>query len=146
MRLLGTDGAHLTRMAEDGTYLVPVVVAGATDPAVRGLAARFALPDGRRHRGLAAELGEPVWTADYIVDPRIPHDGNNDKVAERMGLRGIAGSTAPRPRRQVIGTLAISSATRASSSPRSATCSRAWRTRRPSRSPTLDPAHPPDQI
>ena len=48
MRLLGTDGAHLTRMAEDGTYLVPVVVAGATDPEIAGLAAGHALPARRR--------------------------------------------------------------------------------------------------
>jgi hypothetical protein len=36
MRLLGTDGAHLTRMGEDGTYLVPVVVdRGTTDPEIQ---------------------------------------------------------------------------------------------------------------
>ena len=30
-RLLGSDGAHLTRMSDDGTYLVPVIVAGGMD-------------------------------------------------------------------------------------------------------------------
>ena len=37
-RLLGSDGAHLTRMSEDGTYLVPVIVAGGMDEDDRGLA------------------------------------------------------------------------------------------------------------
>ena len=111
MRLLGTDGAHLTRMAEDGTYLIPVVVAGATDPKTQAwlLGLRFPLAGGIN--GLAAELGEPVWTADYIADPRIPHDDNNDEVAARMGLRGMAAAPLRAPGGEVIGTLAISSAT-----------------------------------
>ena len=34
-RLLSTDGAHLTRMASSGDFLVPVVVEGATDDETR---------------------------------------------------------------------------------------------------------------
>ena len=37
-------------------------------------------PLGGGINGLAAELGEPVWTHDYTADPRIPHDGNDDEV------------------------------------------------------------------
>ena len=111
MRLLGTDGAHLTRMAEDGTYLVPVVVAGATDPEIQAWLLGLRFPIGGGINGLAAELGEPVWTADYIADPRIPHDDNNDEVAARMGLRGMAAAPLRAPGGEVIGTLAISSAT-----------------------------------
>ena len=111
MRLLGTDGAHLTRMGEDGTYLVPVVVAGATDPEMQAWLLGLRFPMGGGINGLAAELGEPVWTSDYIADPRIPHDGNDDEVADRMGLRGMAAAPLRAPGGEVIGTLAISSST-----------------------------------
>ena len=109
-RLLGTDGAHLTRLAEDGTYLVPVVVAGATDPETQRwlLGMRFRLGGGIN--GLAAETGVPVWTEDYTADPRIPHDGNDDEVAERLGLCGMAAAPLRAPGGEVIGTLAISTA------------------------------------
>ena len=111
MRLLGTDGAHLTRMGEDGTFLVPVVVAGATDPEMQAWLLGLRFPIGGGINGLAAELGEPVWTNDYIADPRIPHVGNDDEVADRMGLRGMAAAPLRAPGGEVIGTLAISSAT-----------------------------------
>ena len=74
-RLLGTDGAHLTRMGEDGTYLVPVVVAGGDgrrDPRPGCSACDFPLGGGIN--GLAAEQGGPIWTSDYLADPRIPHE------------------------------------------------------------------------
>ena len=51
-------------------------------------------PLGGGINGLAAELGEPVWTSDYAADPRIPHDGNDDEVAP--AARACAGW---RPRR-----------------------------------------------
>jgi GAF domain-containing protein len=62
MRLLGTDGAHLTRMGEDGTFLIPVAVdrRGPTPIQTWLLGLRF--PIGGGINGLAAELGEPVWT------------------------------------------------------------------------------------
>ena len=110
-RLLGTDGAHLTRMGEDGTYLVPVVVAGAIDAETQAWLLGMRFPLGGGINGLAAELGEPVWTSDYIADPRIPHDANDDEVAERLGLRGMAAAPLRAPGGEVIGTLAISSAT-----------------------------------
>ena len=49
-RLLGTDGAHLTRMGEDGTYLVPVVVDRRDRRRDAGLAARHGVPARRRHQ------------------------------------------------------------------------------------------------
>ena len=137
MRLLGTDGAHLTRMGEDGTYLVPVVVAGATDPEIQAWLLGLRFPMGGGINGLAAELGEPVWTADYIADPRIPHDDNNDEVARRgWACAGWRRRPSARPAARSSARSPSRRRPRASSSPRSATCSRAWPTRRPSRSPT----------
>ena len=145
MRLLGTDGAHLTRMGEDGTFLVPVVVAGATDPEMQAWLLGLRFPMGGGINGLAAELGEPVWTRDYIADPRIPHDGNDDEVADRMGLRGMAAAPLRAPGGEVIGTLAdlVGDAARVRA-----------RGARPPPGPgrpgghrhhQLDPAHPPDR-
>ncbi len=126
-RLLGSDGAHLTRMSETGTYLVPVVVAGSAEPADDGSAEpadqgsadadqgwlmtkRF--PIGGGINGLAAELGEPVWTNDYLADARIPHDDDDDVlVAHRLGLYAMAAAPLQAPGGEVIGTLAVSSAT-----------------------------------
>jgi PAS domain S-box-containing protein len=109
-RLLGTDGAHLTRLGEDGTYLVPVVVAGWTDPETQHWLLGMRFPLGGGINGLAAETGQPVWTEDYTVDPRIPHDGNDDEVAGRLGLCGMAAAPLRAPGGEVIGTLAISTA------------------------------------
>jgi PAS domain S-box-containing protein len=110
-RLLGTDGAHLTRMAEDGTYLVPMVVAGSTDGSATGWLMSMRFPLGGGINGLAAELGKPIWTSDYAADPRIPHEGDDDEVALRMGLCGMAAAPLRAPGGEVIGTLAISSQT-----------------------------------
>ena len=116
-RLLGSDGAHLTRMGETGTYLVPVVVAG-SESADQGsahadqswlLSKRF--PIGGGINGLAAERGEPVWTNDYLADGRIPHDPDDENVAERLGLFAMAAAPLRAPGGEVIGTLAVSSAT-----------------------------------
>ena len=137
MRLLGTDGAHLTRMAEDGTYLVPVVVAGATDADDPGLAAGHALPARRRHqrpRRRARRAGLDDGLHRRPADParRQRRRGRRRGWAcagwrRRPSARPAARSSARWPSRR---------RRRASSSPRSATCSRAWPTRRPSRSPT----------
>ncbi len=109
-RLLGTDGAHLTRMSDDGTYLVPVVVAGATDPETQSwlLGMHFPLDGGIN--GLAASQGEAVWTSDYGTDPRIPHEPDDVAVAQRLNLCGMAAAPLRAPGGEVIGTLAISSA------------------------------------
>ena len=109
-RLLGTDGAHLTRMSDDRTYLVPVVVAGGSDPDTQAwlLGMHFPLDGGIN--GLAASSGEAVWTSDYGTDPRIPHDADDKAVARRLNLCGMAAAPLRAPGGEVIGTLAISSA------------------------------------
>ncbi len=109
-RLLDTDGAHLTRMSDDGTYLVPVVVAGGTEPATQTwlLGKRFPLDGGIN--GLAASRAAPAWTSDYATDPRIPHDPDDVEVAARLHLAGMAAAPLRAPGGEVIGTLAISSA------------------------------------
>ena len=105
-RLLGTDGAHLTRMGEDGTFLVPVVVTGSVDVATEELLLSLRFPIGGGINGLAAELGTPIWTNDYTSDPRIPHVGNDDDVARGLGLCGMAAAPLRAPGGEVIGTLA----------------------------------------
>ena len=42
-------------------------------------------PLGAGINGLAAQGGEPIWTFDYLADPRIPHEPDDDAVARRLG-------------------------------------------------------------
>ncbi len=107
-RLLGTDGAHLTRMSDDRTYLVPVVVAGSSDAGDRAWLLSMRLPLGGGINGLAARFGETVWTTDYGTDPRIPHEPDDMATAERLGLVGMAAAPLRAPGGEVIGTLAVS--------------------------------------
>jgi PAS domain S-box-containing protein len=107
-RLLEADGAHLTRMGPTGSYLVPAVVAGGADPATREWLIGMRFPLGGGINGLAAQDGTPIWTADYRTDERIPHEGNDDEVADRMGLVGMAAAPLRAPGGDVIGTLAVS--------------------------------------
>ncbi len=109
-RLLDTDGAHLTRMSETGTFLVPVVVAGAGEGVDQSwlLSMQFELGGGIN--GLAAQQGEPIWTSDYLADPRIPHDPDDAELIERLGLRGMAAAPLRAPGGEIIGTLAVSAA------------------------------------
>ena len=109
-RLLATDGAHLTRMGPTGTYLVPVVVAGTGGDASHDWLLGKEFPLGAGINGLAAQDGAAVWTFDYLADPRIPHEPDDQAVAERLGLRGMAAAPLRAPGGEVIGTLAISSA------------------------------------
>ena len=107
-RLLGSDGAHLTRIAEDGTYLVPVIVAGDTDESTQEWLKSMQFPLGGGINGLAAQEGRPIWTGDYLTDPRIPHEPDDQFIAERLGLRSMAAAPLRAPGGEVIGTLAIS--------------------------------------
>ena len=109
-RLLGSDGAHLTRMSEDGTFLVPVVITGATDTETRGWLLGMEFPLGGGINGLAAERGEPVWTSDYASDARVPHEPDDTEAAARLGLCGMAAAPLRAPGGEVIGTLAVSTA------------------------------------
>jgi PAS domain S-box-containing protein len=107
-RLLGSDGAHLTRIAEDGTYLVPVFVAGGMDEATEAWLRQTKFPLGGGINGLAAEEIRPIWTYDYGLDPRIPHEEDDVAVAKRLSLRAMAAAPLRAPAGEVIGTLAIS--------------------------------------
>ncbi|MGZ9277196.1 MAG: GAF domain-containing protein [Candidatus Limnocylindrales bacterium] len=109
-RLLGSDGAHLTRMAPDRESLIPVVVAGGTDEPTRAWLLEMRFPLGGGINGLAAQDGVPTWTSDYQTDPRIPHESDDQEVAQRLGLVGMAAAPLRAPGGEVIGTLAISSA------------------------------------
>ena len=107
-RLLRSDGAHLTRMSEDRTYLVPVIVAGGMDAATEDWLKTMQFPLGGGLNGLAAQEVQPVWTFDYAVDPRIPHEPDDNLAAERLGLRAMAVAPLRAPAGEVIGTLAVS--------------------------------------
>jgi PAS domain S-box-containing protein len=107
-RLLRSDGAHLTRMSEDGTYLVPVIVAGGMDVDTESWLKQMTFPLGAGINGLAAEEIRPIWTYDYPADPRIPHEPEDDAAAARLGLRAMAAAPLRAPAGEVIGTLAIS--------------------------------------
>ncbi|HET9614479.1 MAG TPA: GAF domain-containing protein, partial [Candidatus Limnocylindrales bacterium] len=107
-RLLGSDGAHLTRMSDDGTYLVPVIVSGGMDAETEEWLKRMEFPLGGGINGLAAEEVRPLWTYDYPNDPRIPHEPDDDLAAARLGLRAMAAAPLRAPAGEVIGTLAVS--------------------------------------
>jgi PAS domain S-box-containing protein len=108
-RLLGSDGAHLTLRDPEAPVLRPHVIAGGVDETTREWLARQRFPISGGMNGLAAELGELVWTHDYLVDPRItPHTEEDRQVARRMGLRGMAVAPLRAPEGEIFGTLAIS--------------------------------------
>jgi PAS domain S-box-containing protein len=110
-RLLGSDGAHLTRMSDDGTYLIPVIVAGGMDADTEAWLKQMRFPLGGGINGLAAEAVQPTWTDDYPADARIPHEPGDDEAAARMGLAAMAAAPLRAPAGEVIGTLAVSYAT-----------------------------------
>lgn len=108
-RLLCSDDAHLTLMAEDGgDYLVPVVVADDTDPSTAEWLRTERFPLGGGINGLAASEGRVIWTSDYLVDSRFPHEEGDQETARRMGLRAVAVAPLRAPEGAVIGTLAVS--------------------------------------
>ena len=103
-RLLRADGAHLTRMAPSGGYLIPAVVADDADTETREWLIGMRFPLGGGINGLAAQRGDPVWTSNYSTDARIPHDEGDD------GRRAADGSRAGWPRRRCAPRAARSSA------------------------------------
>ncbi len=107
-RLLKSDGAHLTVPDAAGAFLRPRVIAGGTDARMRRWLASQAFPVGGGMNGLAASLGKAVWTEDYLVDPRIPHEADDQSTAQRMGLRGMAVAPLRAPGGDILGTLAVS--------------------------------------
>ena len=107
-RVLASDGAHLTRMSEDRTYLRPMVLAGGTDEETREWLRIQEFPIDGGINGLAAGQGRVVWTPSYATDPRIPREQNDLDVADRMGLGAMAAAPLRAPGGDVIGTLAVS--------------------------------------
>ena len=99
-RVLGSDGAHLTRMSDDRTFLRPVVIAGGADDASREWLRSQEFPIDGGINGLAAGQGRVVWTPNYATDPRIPRDADDLDVAERMGLGRDGRGAAARARRR----------------------------------------------
>ena len=107
-RLIGSDGAHLTLMLPGGRLLRPTVVVGGNSEWTEEWLAQLDFPVDGGINGLAASQGEVIHTEDYLVDPRIPHDEDDQSVAERLGLRGMAAAPLRAPGAEVIGTLAVS--------------------------------------
>ena len=107
-RLIGSDGAHLTLMQPDGRNLRPVVVVGGNAAWTEEWLAMLDFPVNGGINGLAAGTSEVIATEDYLVDPRIPHAKDDQAVAERLGLRGMAAAPLRAPGGEVIGTLAAS--------------------------------------
>ena len=99
-RVLASDGAHLTRMSDDRTYLTPVVVAGGMDDETRDWLRTQQFPIDGGINGLAAGQGRVVWTPDYTTDPRIPRDAGRPRGRRADGPRGDGGRPAARPRRR----------------------------------------------
>jgi PAS domain S-box-containing protein len=107
-RLLGSDGAHLTRMADDGSHVYPVIIAGGMDEATTAWLHTQQFPVDGGINGLAAGRNELTWTEDYLADRRIPLEADDLEVAGRMGLRAMAAAPLRAPGGGVIGTLAVS--------------------------------------
>jgi PAS domain S-box-containing protein len=107
-RLLRSDGAHLTRMSDDGTYLSPVIVAGGMDARTEAWLKAMHFPLMGGINGLAAGLGKPVWTDDYKLDGRIPREPEDLTTADQLGLRGMAAVPLRAREGGIIGTLAVS--------------------------------------
>ena len=104
-RLLSLDGAHLTLRDPDAPILRPHVIAGGVDEVTREWLSVQEFLIGGGMNGLAAEQGAPVWTHDYLVDPRIPHTEDDQAVAGRMGPRGMAVAPLRAPEGEIFGTL-----------------------------------------
>src|SRR4051812_47837180 len=107
-RVLGSDGAHLTRISESRTYLRPVVVVGGEDGETADWLRAMQFPIDGGINGLAAGQGRVVWTPNYALDPRIPRDEDDLDVAHRLGLGAMAAAPLRAPGGEVIGTLAVS--------------------------------------
>jgi two-component system sensor histidine kinase UhpB len=107
-RLLGSDGAHLTLMEPDGRHLRPTVVEGGNPAWTEEWLHQLTFPINGGINGLAAGTCEVVWTADYLVDPRIPHEETDQAVAKRLELRGMASAPLASTEGRVMGTLAVS--------------------------------------
>jgi PAS domain S-box-containing protein len=110
-RLLGSDGAHLTLMDASGRFLRPTVVVGGNPAWTEEWLGQLEFPVNEGINGLAAGRREVIWTEDYLVDPRIPHEETDQAVAKRLELRGVAAAPLSSSEGRVMGTLAVSFST-----------------------------------
>src|SRR5688572_14458883 len=101
-RLIGSDGAHLTLMVAGGGFLRPTVVVGGNAAWTEDWLAQLEFPVDGGINGLAAGTGAIVWTEDYLSDPRIPHEDEDQSVATRLELRGMAAAPLRGPEGEVI--------------------------------------------
>jgi PAS domain S-box-containing protein len=104
--LLGSDGAHLTLMSEEHDALIPMVMAGHTDPDIRAWLHSRRFPIGGGINGLAALTREAVWTESYIDDDRWPHEPDDDSP-EKLELGAVIVAPLLGPGAEALGTLAI---------------------------------------
>ena len=104
--LLGSDGAHLTLMSEEHDALIPMVMAGHTDPDIRAWLHSRRFPIGGGINGLAALEREAVWTQDYINDERWPHEPDDDSP-QMLELGAVIVAPLLGPGSEALGTLAI---------------------------------------
>ncbi len=107
-RLIESDGAHLTLMEPGGRVLRPTVVVGGNPAWTEDWLSDLEFPINDGINGLAAGEDRVIHTEDYIVDPRIPHEPGDQKVAQRLELRGMAAAPLRGPEGEVMGTLAVS--------------------------------------
>ena len=107
-RLLGADGAHLCLLEQERRSLVPQVLAGGMDADTARWLRERRFPLGGGMNGLAALQGVALRTQDYLADPRIPHEPEDQATAQRMGLGAMAVAPLRTQREGIVGTLAIS--------------------------------------
>ena len=104
--LLGSDGAHLTLMSDERDSLIPMAMAGHTDPEIREWLHSRRFPLGGGINGLAALTREAVWTEDYVEDNRWPHEPDDDSV-QMLELGAVIVAPLLGPGAEALGTLAI---------------------------------------
>lgn len=107
-RLIQSDGGHLSLMLPGGRALRPTVMVGEGTSADPEWLASLTFPINEGINGLAAGEGCIVATEDYLADPRTPREPDGHRVAEQLGLRGMASAPLRGPAGEVLGTLAVS--------------------------------------
>ena len=99
-RVLGSDGAHLTRMSEDRTFVRPVVIAGGMDDGKRDWLRRPGVPDRRRHQRPRGRAGPDRLDAQLRDRPADPARRGRPRGGRADGPRRDGRGAAPRARRR----------------------------------------------
>lgn len=106
-RLIGSDGAHLTLLAEDRQHLVPAVVAAGTSEDVAEWLRSVTFSLGAGLHGKAAATREVIWAEDSLRERALTY-GHEALPAGREALRAVAVAPLNAPDGAILGTLAIS--------------------------------------